>query len=327
MNEAENEFNPYTDLSSKEYINLVKANNRNNIVRVARDIENYPADETKICFAVTGSDGKLERHLQSKTELIIFYENNISPEPTHRFAEWYEETHGKPVGKSYVVDKNIGLPEAKKIKSDTPLSYFWGQEKNVYPDRTLNATLVMGNQELLTTAKEQVLEEITADTEVGQKIRKKMKAQLKDYRHNLEKGIFHNNQTFTLATDPPLQFYDERQQSYTVGFKASGLRSVQRELDLATIHAIRSGEVSIKEAVKFPTNTINRIDEFKKRKIIPKELPIEDSYSWFLRRYHMAQEKYRQQQSAVASPFPKDEFLQHKRIVLEFLDLSRGKPL
>ena len=320
-------YSPYTDFNPKEYDRLIKAKNKNNIARVAKDLENYPMNEG-ICFAVTGSDGKLERHLQSKTELIIFLQKISSPyESAKEFSKWYEEAHGAPIGTFYVVDKKIGLPETKIISNDTPLSYFWGEEATIYPDRTLNATFVSGNQKLLNSAKQQVLEEATADNKVGQIIRKKMKGQLKNYRINLEKGVFHNSQTFTVNVDPPLQYYNENPESYTVGFKTSALRATQRETDLLTIHAIRSGALSIKEASLFPTNTVERINELKENQIIPKELPIDISYRWFLQKYHLAQEKYRTSLSPVAAPFSKGEFMQHKQVVLKYLEILKDKPL
>jgi len=152
-----------------------------------------------------------------------------------------------------------------------------------------------------------------------------MRDQLGEYRRNLERGVFHKHETFSL--EPPLQLYDENPHSYTVGFKTSGLRAVQRELDLLTLLAIKNGSLSLSAAIQFPTGTLGRIDELKKRDIIPKQLPIDDSYSWFLQKYHPVQEEHRIKRTGVAVPFPKEQFLHHKQVVLKFLELSKGKPL
>lgn len=320
------EVEKVTNQSLREYLNQIRKENMRNMVNITKDLERYPYNNT--CFAVTGSDGKLERHMQSRTEIIIIYKNSHSSEGVSKnFSKWYEITHNRPSEDLYIVDKDRKLPELKNIYGNVPLSYFCGNKEIIYPDRILNAIPVYGNQELLRIAKEKVLEESSSETKLGQEIRKKMKAQLKDYRHNLEKGIFHHNLTFDLSIIPPLQFYDESKESYTVGFKSSGLRSVQRELDLLTIHAIRSKALTINDAASLPTNTVDRIDKFKKNNIIPNELQIDDSYIWFLRNYHSLQEKYGRNKSRAAVPFSKDEFIQNRQTILKFLDLSRGSPL
>jgi hypothetical protein len=326
MEEVEKEFNPYTDLSPQEYVGLMDAINRNNIADLKRDLADFPADYSSMCLTVIGSDGKLERHPQSRTELVIFYTNTYSPsELLHQFSDWYEKTHSKSTGQLYSVDPNTGTPEIKNIGGSIPLSYAWGQATAVYPDRTLTATLVVGNQELLNKAKRQVLTEATAEDKQGKRIREKIRDQLGEYRRNLERGVFHKHETFTL--EPPLQLYDEHPNFYTVGFKTSGLRAVQRELDLLTLLAIKNGSLSISEAIQFPTNTLGRIDELKKRDLIPQQLPIDDAYSWFLQKYHTAQEEYRIKRTRVAAPFPKEQFLHHRQVVLKLLELSKGKPL
>jgi len=326
MKGVEKEFNPYTDLSPQEYVGLMDAVNRNNITDLKCDLADFPANYSSMCFTVTGSDGKLERHPQSRTELVIFCAHTYSPSQLlHKFLDWYEKTHSKPTGQLYMVDFNRGMPEIKNIGGSIPLSYAWGRATAVYPDRTLTATLVIGNQELLNKAKRQVLTEAIAEDKQGKLIREKMRDQLGEYRRNLERGVFHKHETFSL--EPPLQLYDENPHSYTVGFKTSGLRAVQRELDLLTLLAIQNDSLSLSAAIQFPTGTLGRIDELKKRDIIPKQLPIDDSYSWFLQKYHPVQEEHRIKRTGVAVPFPKEQFLHHRQVVLKFLELSKGKPL
>jgi hypothetical protein len=326
MRGVEKAYNPYTDLSPQEYVALMDAINRKNITNLKCDLANFPANHTSICFTVTGSDGKLERHPQSRTELIIFSTHTYAPSQLlHQFLDWYKKTHSKPAAQRYMLNFSTRMPEIKYIGGSIPLSYAWGQATAVYPDRTLTATRVIGNQELLNKAKRQVLTEATADDKQGKQIRAKMRDQLAEYRRNLERGVFHKHETFTL--EPPLQLYDENPPSYTVGFKTSGLRAVQRKLDILTLLAIKNGSLTLTEAAQLPTGTLGRIDELKKRDIIPKQLPIDDSYSWFLQKYHPAQEQHRIKKTGVAVPFPKEQFLHHRQVVLEFLELSKGKPL
>src|SRR6266516_6458312 len=102
MEGVENEFNPYTDLSPQEYVGLMDAINRNTIADLKGDLVDFPANYASLCFTVTGSDGKLERHPQSRTELVIFYTNTYShSELLHQFSDWCEKTHSKPTGQLY----------------------------------------------------------------------------------------------------------------------------------------------------------------------------------------------------------------------------------
>src|SRR5437868_15522377 len=116
MKGVEKEFNPYTDLSPQEYVGLVDAINRNTITDLQCDLADFPANYSSMCFTVTGSDGKLERHLQSRTELVIFCAHTYSPSQLlHKFLDWYEKTHSKTTGQLYMIDFNSAMTEITTI--------------------------------------------------------------------------------------------------------------------------------------------------------------------------------------------------------------------
>lgn len=320
MIELEREYNPYTDLTPHEHTGVIKAVNLLNMRCFRKDHEDFPADLNKVCIAVTGSDGKLERHSQSRTELMLIMENELSESKQKQYSDWYKNINLKATRQIYIVEEETGIPEIKIVKDSQPLSCITGQETSFFPDRTINAAFVLGNEEILKKAKAQVFTEAASDDDIGRKIRDHMKDQLRNYKNALEQGIYHKSPSYSLS--PAHQYYDEHNGSFSEGFKVSGLRPIQRKLDMLTIKAIRNNMLTIEEAVSFPTNTIERLSELKKYNIVPSEMPVENSYSWFLQKYHHAQQEYRKTRSKVVVPFNKDEFLKHKNVTQDFCNLS-----
>lgn len=301
-----------------------------------------------VCIVATGSDGKMERHIQSKSE-FIWLDNRPPKSPVHisqdigKFLHWYDETNEIAFHQAY-----DALPHPFEVKSltnpEAPYSYAYGNRNVVYPDRILNSVVVFGNPNLLREAKRKVYEEITADSAVGKHIREEIKEQLRISRKALESGISRGVYCFNLEQTPPVQYYNEMETQIgeprvsTTGFKFPAMRLVQRTLDLITIDAIRTKKISIEEAIDFPTNTIARIQTLRDYGILPiNTYDIEHAYAWFLQQYHAVQEAYKDKIhqnnerhandvnsrfSTVAVPFDRQPFEHYRNTILTFSQFS-----
>src|SRR5579872_5848471 len=333
-------FNIYTDLSPREYAGSVQVENMNNrrdlTVLFAQFVQQNQLDSNNICIIVTGSDGKSERHAKSNTEVSFLVSTPEYLSLDTQFAKWFEShsPDSKPVDKVFDINPNTNLPEVRLVEDSNPdassdsniLSYAYGDRDSIYPERMLNAISVYGNEAILRDAKLKTIGEIVAPRH-GKRIRKELKSQLREYRKVLEsrnQGIFHRNLAYTL--DPPRQYYNEDPIAYTVGFKIPALRSVQRALDVLTVQAVMDGSLRTEDVVDTPTDTTSRIEALRKKGIIPlfsskiPNLDIIDSYEWFLQQYHIAQRAYHRQHEPSILDFPKDDFLMHRMVLLDFLN-------
>ncbi len=133
----------------------------------------------------------------------------------------------------------------------------------------------------------------------------------------LETGTYRHKNIFT-TDDFPQQYYDEAPDNYSMGFKTAGLRPVQRMADLLTIRAIRTGKLSIEDASTFPTGTVARVESLTDRGLTPDTTGIIPAYQWFLKEYHIAQDRYKNVRSEVKIPFKSDEFAQHRDAIVGF---------
>jgi hypothetical protein len=318
--ESNGEFQSLFDLAPEEYYGCVYTINENRRLTLAEKFDGVPLDLRTHAIILTGSDGKSERHTQSKTEMTILT-TNTEGNPAASMANWYKNKYGADFNERFDVSPT-GLPEVKVVPGDAEsspsLAYAYGDRNLVYPDRVLNSQLLLGNESILSSAKRQVLAGITADDEAGRRIRKEIESQGRAATKGLTSGEYRHATIFFL--EPPQQYYDEDRQHYSVGFKLAGLRPVQRMIDLLTIRAIRSKGLAIEDAISFPTNTVARVEALSERGLAPDASKLIPAYQWFLQQYHVAQDHYKATRSGVKVPFNKDDFLTHRDAVVDFRD-------
>lgn len=310
----------FRELTPVEYTGLVDVINRNSRDDLRASLYGFEFDSENTALAVAGSDGKLERHPQSKTELVVFSrksEGNLAEDLTR----WFQRTHKRPYAEVFDTYAPTQLPELKVTGKDV-LSYAFNQSDLVYPDRTLNTQIIAGNPEVLTEAKRQVFIEISEDTPQGRRIRRKMNEdQLRQYRRSLVTGMVHGHLCFT--EESPLQLYNEDPNNYSTGFKVPALRSVQRVLDIRLARALNLGLITIDKALTMPSNTHARIEWFSRVEQKPLSSDIYNAYGWFLQKYHCAQESYKEAREGVAIAYDKKTFNRYRDVVLEFTDKFR----
>ncbi len=320
MKEREKKLNPFTDLNPIEYRGLLIAVNLNYQEELRESLPPFLGEKLSgICLILPGSDGKKERHCQSKTEIIVLGSVEYLLQKTRDILGSSTNQHSLSEGNIYA-----GLPEIKLLSdgSNNYLSYTYGNPKSVYPDRILHSAFLLGDEELYRRAKLEVLEELKKP-EIG----KEMKHQLKSYRKAIETGFYRDQRIFD--TEKGVQYYEENDDPklLRLGFKQAFLRTVQRKLDLLTRRGLLSDQDLANEIknryLSGLSNTLVRIKFLSALGLIPQEMvmPLIEAYYWFLQRYHEAQEQYKNTREQVELPFDRKLFDKHRETVLDFLHL------
>lgn len=312
-------FSCYQSLLPVEYGGLVKISNEQRLSEL-RLLLNYFFLPSSAAIIVVGSDGKLERHPQSKTELVVLVTNEDEGLKLSRELTEYFHSIGED---SCFGLSSKDLPEYKIVGSQAfPVSYFLGRKDSVYPDRALNSQLIVGDEELFIKLRQQALEEISDEGHLGKRIREKMKKQLGDYRNARRTGYYRGRMIFNL--DSNLQFYNEAEDDMRTGFKTSHLRAVQRQLDLVTSRGIRKRLIVINQETiqNLPTNTEERLYYFAKLGIITgiNIDEIAEAYLWFLQRYHEVQEYYKNRKTVVSLEFDRELFDRYNGVISQFVN-------
>lgn len=265
-----------------------------------------------------GSNGKSERHPQSRTEFVLLSNQqnifNTQESISQEMMSKDDDTH---------FDTGVGeLIEMKWLPGNTPLSYAYGSRTLVFPDRTLNAELVVGNPQVYEKARIIVLNEASRNDTLGARVRRHMKSQLRTHKRTIKTGMYRQTQVFSRKNR--LQLYDE-DSPLRFGFKMGFLRAVQRKLDIATATIMRSGLASPEELSHIlPVNTADRLQFFEDLKVI-KSTSAEgtfSAYSWFLQQYHCVQESYKNSERVgiVSSMFNGPEFDRNAQIIESFVN-------
>lgn len=318
----ESEF-PYTRLTPDEYRGLLAVINLNYVETLRAQLSLF--DLGNACLILVGSDGRLERHYQSRTEIVIIQRFKDQDTIQRLIDYWGATTFIRDFG---VKMKNkVIYPDAKVLDDqDVPISYAFGNPDTVYPDRIVNTTLIVGDSELYYMDRTRALVEMTGNDQTSKRVRDHMKKQLREYRRALKTGTFANRRIFECAGEQGMQIYDEDPSNYAAGFKTSHLRTVQRKSNLLTVAAIRNGMLDLSEAAfRLPPTTHHLIRFLAKRGLLPN--PYNDpaireslitAYSWFLQQYHHAQNRYKATGERVLLPFNGDEFFNHSRIIEQF---------
>ena len=313
--QVEGLYSPFLNLSPTEYYGLVTDGvNFNNLQSITRKLESLELPKG-VLVAVAGSDGKLERHAQSKTELIII-EESAALEGDILLRDFFGN---EPY--SELFDTSLdGVIDVKALDSRIPLSYAYGDSDAMYPDRILNTFPVFPitpeSLDLYFRAREQTLNEISKD----KRIKEGLRSQLRSYKKAMQTEEYRHIPTFD--TDRHIQFYSEQWPAYTTGFKIPFLRTVQRKLDLLTLKL--EGVTTWRDvAMNMPTTTIGRLEYLRDQKIISQEecSTTGDAYAWFLQQYHNIQENYKDCCTPVELPYDAGTFDEHRKSVEHFASL------
>jgi len=242
----------YRILSLGEYRGLLKtiAENREQELQVLFDplIEKFGSNNW--CLILVGSDGKQERHPQSKTELVLFCKDGKPRDEMKKTIK-------------YLIPLSTDPIEFEEIKTlddkESPLSFYNGQSDRCYPDRILNSNFLLGDDDVFIQARRQVLLEMSKQSKLGKKIREKLRTQLWDYKKALTSGQYRGQIIF----DEKNQYYFEANdwKNARMGFKMGPLRAVQRKLDFLTLAAIRQGQLKLMRWLKIvPQTLVNELN-------------------------------------------------------------------
>lgn len=312
---SQEQYCPFEDLNPLEYYGLVTGGiNFNQLSDLSGLLEGLELPGRAVIAAV-GSDGKLERHTQSRTELVV-----IQADSSLRCEEYLKEFF-QPTryGELFDVDDN-GRIDTKSFNEAVQFSYARGDRNSIYPDRVLNSVPVYPTTEealtLHTEARKKVLEEMSSD----KRTRDEMKTQLRTYKRSMNTGEFRRVPTFDEAES--LQYYSELWPDYAVGFKSSFLRAVQRKLDLLTLQL--DGQKSWQDVARtMPTTTNGRLNYLAEAGIVAPDVTAttKEAYAWFLQRYHHIQEAYKQTGAPVALPFDPEAFAAYRQSIDRFVTL------
>lgn len=318
------EFQTPPDTQKNTYIEGLYKKNERYLAELRMQFTDFilPLDA---CVVALGSDGKKERHIQSKTELLIITREG-KPTLSEELKSYVYNITGKPYESQF--DSFGGEIEVKSLSQETPFSFAFSEKFTrphlIFPDRVLNTQIVVGSGEVHHDARLRVIKEMGRRNALGHKIRERIKRQIMESVHSVSTGRLRKEVAFThsdTGEQPSLQFYDENPSSYTTGFKGPFLRGAQRSVDLITARLILDGSITPEELTKtFPTPTIDRMQYLRRRNVQFASPSIEDSFAWFLQEYHNAQEAYRNNPHETAKvPFEYSQFQAHSREVLALM--------
>ncbi|MEI6886666.1 MAG: hypothetical protein WCK31_00340 [bacterium] len=326
-----------------EYYGSIQAMNEQSIERLRSVLTSVEFKSDAVLVAV-GSDGKGERHDPSKIELKLIMRSPVNANSQLIIEEVNTAIADSPystiVEKGMIYNKALNekneIFDVVSISSGEVLSYAFNQESAVFPDRVINTCFILGNPELLIAAKRKVMLEITDGSELSKRIYSELRNQLGDYKLAMRTGIYRGKKVFDRELS--LQYYTEdiNPLEKKTGFKIAYLRATQRKCDLLTFALIRSGRLTIEEAIRWPTNTLTRIEYIlnvvnkevlelsKKNKKTPIEISasFQQAYAWFLKEYHIIQDEYTDKKVEVEMSFNKEEFEIANQNIEAFLELQ-----
>jgi hypothetical protein len=255
---------------------------------------------------VIGSDGKGEKHAQSRAELIFLQPETGTLQPQHI-------THIIKGYRKKFEGGYHGYPSVQFVESENPLSYMYGDSNLVYPDTIVNSKFVIGSKTTALQARTQVLYEMIQIP----RIRKKLTNQIKEYSVVTQTGISRNKTCFYFENDRVVALYDERPNPKQLGVKPV-IRLVQRALDLLTQQQLASAQLTPEYAAQsLPTATVKRLEYFKQDK------EIATAYLWFLQWFHETQEGYKNKRQLASASRPLATYLENISLISNWINTIR----
>ncbi len=306
-------------LPPRDYYGLVEVVNENYHEELREYIENlFPnMNYEKMCFVVVGSDGRMERHVQSKTEIVIYTEGKL-PLESYEIKQKLSDLN---VHIEFGYDGRIDVKDVSR--RDLPMVSVYDNPQILFPDRVINAFLILGNNNLFYKVRERAIRELVED----KKVYKVLHNQFMAHRRAFTTGLYRHLRIFD--TDYNLQFYDETPNQLRFGFKAAHLRTFQRFTLMLLRSYLRTFNRSVSNiAYEFPANPIDQLywlvnnnalrESYKYREESVTYKEVVEAYQWFMREYHRIQEEYKNKRYLIKKPFKKEEFNQWHRALKVF---------
>ncbi|MCL4374314.1 hypothetical protein M1523_00480 [Patescibacteria group bacterium] len=286
-----------------EYLGLMRTVGSNNLDRIFNDLSGVPIPGGA-AIVVVGSDGKFEANARSKPEIAIWDASGSTQ--SQEIEAWYNATH--PTSYKLNYDQGLDSPiEVKDLRDPLIPVYSFGRNNcNIYPDRTINASYVTGNNQIYKDTRRKALEIMSAPNEDGVRVRRALRNQLKTYQAALATGVYHGSPVVDFELEHQLYATDWK----ITGFKVPVLRLVQRSLDIVTARNLMRNRMTIEQAMRLSTNTADRIQGLVKNGVLSANmLSLIDAYGWFLQEYHFAQETSGQTDGVTRIPY--DSIIYH----------------
>ncbi len=284
----------YWEIAS-DRIKLLSTHTSSRLVDV---LKSFKPIEDQLCVASTGSDGRLEKGLVSRLEVILYHRSLT--------RDVLEEVDGiirnlKDGDSNSLI--NGSRSETKDVEKDD-MSYAFRTPDLVYPSRVLDSYTLHGNPDILLAAKLKLLEEWTGDE--GKRILKHIRSRKKTSKRVMNTGIqdwkgtpiSHYDLVTGVAHFQDIELPEVGKVQYR-SFKSGPLRFVQVSLeqDLAVLIRIlsRSGTKgdSLKLLKDLPTPTVEKLEYLADLRLtrIPKieVADIIDCYLAFLHLYHTSE--------------------------------------
>jgi len=308
------EQKPSEKFSPIEYYGMIQTENNNFLEELKYHITNVPEGVTVI---LGGSDGKEEKNISSKVELVVIGKDRQKLEEFVKDIQESEDPYLK---------LHLSIPiEIHTDSKDDIFCFAFGNIHTIYPDRIFNSSLLYGDVTKYKEYRARVLYEATIRGKDGKLVRDSLKGQLRDYIKAIQTGQFRGNY---LWKDGSQLYQIEPLKERTVGFKIAFIRAVQRKLDLLTIYGIKNNKFSVDFALALPSNTVGRISALREYYSFSPE--VEEAYIYFIREYHNIQEEMKRNKAKdpellrASLPFNEEQFNKYSSIILGFVNNTQN---
>jgi|GEM_PF-5212981 len=278
----------YIDLSPHKYSQLLENINsvrRDDLTNLLQQIMDTPPKD--LCAVVVGSDGKQERHAQSRTEMVF-----ISQEHYPHIQQVLRELLAPYQGSHHLEFDYHGLPGYWWMGQESPFAYQYQLPDKIYPGFILNSIPIFGFNDTFYAMRKRVFQELCGPIPIARKINHAMRKQLKEHRRTIKTGKS-GTKTYFNQEDGTI-FYDDR--NHVLGLKGSFIRGIQRAVGLHVVKLVNDDPSIITDLVKsFPSRTIDRIAFLHSVGAIPESMrdTTIEAYNWSLQMHHVIQEMFK----------------------------------
>ncbi len=264
------------------YLQIVEQENRQWHHSLRGLLEPFITPYDPYSLVVVGSDGRMERHSKTSTDIAVLAQN-AADYPGWDLAEYLGD-HGVHVDQRIL--------SVYDLAKDKKLSLVKGLQPKAYPDFLLWSDLVAGNPQIFFDTRVRIMNELK-DKNIYNDIKDRNRRQ---YARAATTGIHARLPIFN-RENCEQYYYEASGEVPQLGFKIPFLRLVQSWLDLETITYLRAldfhPEVISSFAQYVPSPVPDRVAFFGQQGWLhPQWEDIHSAYGWFLREYHYAQERY-----------------------------------
>ena len=293
INNLLSQYRSPESLNHKEYYANVRAFSER-LINQTRDAiaEKRPLNGSNFAYATTGSDGRLEKSVMSKMELMLIHKDGFSADESTERIESILNGEFPGMVHDDKEAKNLDDPNQK-------VSGYRGSSSGVlYPTRVLDAIIVYGSPEVLAETKDRLSDEVK--TPFGRKVLKYVKGKKRDSARATRTGvtIFKRQATRHFDLDAGVSFYDEENNgSQVTSFKQGPLRLVQYGLAEDFVKRARNQKERDIPVSEMPANVVERLFYLQSESFtglsFSETETLADCYQYFLWQYHKSQENLR----------------------------------